>query len=143
MQTQGGGNCANALTAAARLGLVPTIVTKIGSDGIGDSILAELEGDGVDTSHVLRAANAPSPFTYIIVDRLGTAIGSKRFTVQTCASSTCMLLSLHNQCDSRHGLAVAALQPHACRCGAWCMMLCSTTSLPCACVSAGCAATPE
>lgn len=28
-QTQGGGNCANALTAAARLGLAPTIVTKV------------------------------------------------------------------------------------------------------------------
>lgn len=29
-QTQGGGNCANALTAAARLGLYPTLVTKVG-----------------------------------------------------------------------------------------------------------------
>jgi hypothetical protein len=30
LQVQGGGNCANALTAAARLGLSPTIVTKVG-----------------------------------------------------------------------------------------------------------------
>lgn len=37
---QGGGNCGNALTAAARLGLHPTIVTKIGGDGVGDGILA-------------------------------------------------------------------------------------------------------
>jgi hypothetical protein len=29
VQVQGGGNCANALTAAARLGLSPTIVTKV------------------------------------------------------------------------------------------------------------------
>lgn len=29
LQVQGGGNCANALTAAARLGLKPTIVTKV------------------------------------------------------------------------------------------------------------------
>lgn len=28
-QVQGGGNCANALTAAARLGLRPTIVSKV------------------------------------------------------------------------------------------------------------------
>jgi hypothetical protein len=28
LEVQGGGNCANALTAAARLGLSPTIVTK-------------------------------------------------------------------------------------------------------------------
>lgn len=30
LETQGGGNCANALTAAARLGLSPVIVTKVG-----------------------------------------------------------------------------------------------------------------
>eukprot|EP00882_Tetradesmus_deserticola_P005402 GHRQ01005685.1.p1 GENE.GHRQ01005685.1~~GHRQ01005685.1.p1 ORF type:complete len:493 (+),score=89.17 GHRQ01005685.1:314-1792(+) len=68
---QGGGNCANALTAAARLGLSPTLVTKIGGDGLGDGILRELQRDGIDTSLVLRAAGHPSPFTYIIVDRDG------------------------------------------------------------------------
>ncbi|KAK9822274.1 hypothetical protein WJX74_002061 [Apatococcus lobatus] len=72
METQGGGNAGNALTSAARLGLSrPALITKIGSDSVGDQILAELEGDGVDVSHVLRAPNAPSPFTYIIVDREG------------------------------------------------------------------------
>ena len=73
-QTQGGGNCANALTAAARLGLSPALVSKVGGDALGDQILAELAGDGVDTAHVLRAADAPSPFTYIIVDRQGAAV---------------------------------------------------------------------
>jgi sugar/nucleoside kinase (ribokinase family) len=68
---QGGGNCGNALTAAARLGLAPAILTKIGSDGVGDGILSEFAADGVDTRHVLRASGAPSPFTYIIVDRQG------------------------------------------------------------------------
>ena len=71
MQTQGGGNAGNALTAAARLGLTPALITKIGSDSVGDQILAELEQDGVDTRHVLRAQDAPSPFSYIIVDRQG------------------------------------------------------------------------
>ncbi|KAK9845779.1 hypothetical protein WJX81_002155 [Elliptochloris bilobata] len=71
LEAQGGGNCANALTAAARLGLAPALVSKIGGDAIGDEILAELQGDGVDTSHVMRAADSPSPFTYIIVDRQG------------------------------------------------------------------------
>ena len=124
MQTQGGGNCANALTAAARLGLAPTIVTKIGGDGVGDSILAELERDGVDTSHVLRAANAPSPFTYIIVDRLGAAIDlhAPRYrNVQ--AAPACCSQSTTQVAAWRRGLAVAALQPHACRCSAWCVML--------------------
>ncbi|GLI60496.1 hypothetical protein VaNZ11_002658, partial [Volvox africanus] len=71
LETQGGGNCANALTAAARLGLAPTLVTKIGADGLGDGIISELHRDGIDTAHVLRAEGHPSPFTYIIVDRRG------------------------------------------------------------------------
>ena len=70
-QTQGGGNCANALTAAARLGLSPYIVSKIGDDGIGDGIIAELNEDGVNTDYLIRAQGQPSPFTYIIVDREG------------------------------------------------------------------------
>ena len=70
-QTQGGGNCANALTAAARLGLAPTLVTKLGSDAVGDGIVEELRVDGVDTSLVLRQPGASSPFTYIIVDAEG------------------------------------------------------------------------
>ena len=71
MQTQGGGNCANALTAAARLGLDPWLVSKIGDDGLGDQMLGELKNDGVHTGFVLREPNSPSPFTYIIVDRAG------------------------------------------------------------------------
>lgn len=71
MCCQGGGNCGNALTAAARLGLHATIVSKIGDDGVGDGILAEFQRDAVDTSHMLRAEGSPSPFTYIVVDREG------------------------------------------------------------------------
>ncbi|KAK9811624.1 hypothetical protein WJX72_007184 [[Myrmecia] bisecta] len=72
LETQGGGNCANALTAASRLGLEAHLVSQIGDDGIGEQIIAELEGDGVQTAHVLRAEGSPSPFTYIIVDREGS-----------------------------------------------------------------------
>jgi len=71
LEVQGGGNCGNALTAAARLGLTPTILTKIGDDALGDTIIAEFHRDGIETSGILRAAGAPSPFTYIIVDRQG------------------------------------------------------------------------
>lgn len=70
-QVQGGGNAANALTAAARLGLSPQLLTKIGDDGLGDGIISELQGDGIDTSLILRGSNSPSPFTYIIVDKAG------------------------------------------------------------------------
>jgi sugar/nucleoside kinase (ribokinase family) len=72
LETQGGGNAANALTAAARLGLRPRLVSKVGGDGLADGIAAELRRDGVDDAHVLRASpGTASPFTYIIVDRSG------------------------------------------------------------------------
>ncbi|KAL2635474.1 hypothetical protein R1flu_006953 [Riccia fluitans] len=65
---QGGGNVGNALTAAARLGLSPRIFSKVGKDAAGIRILEELEGDGVDVSHVVVADEGVSPFTYVIVD---------------------------------------------------------------------------
>jgi sugar/nucleoside kinase (ribokinase family) len=71
LEAQGGGNCGNALTAAARLGLSPCIVTKIGDDGLGDGIISEFQRDNIATDCILRASGAPSPFTYIIVDREG------------------------------------------------------------------------
>lgn len=68
LQVQGGGNVGNALTAAARLGLTPRIVTKVADDSLGDEILSELQQEGIDTSHVIVAKGGVSPFTYIIVD---------------------------------------------------------------------------
>ncbi|KAL2634164.1 hypothetical protein R1flu_005643 [Riccia fluitans] len=53
LQAQGDGNVGNALTAAARLGLSPRIFSKVGKDAAGIRILEELEGDGVDVSHVV------------------------------------------------------------------------------------------
>ena len=69
LQVQGGGNCANALTAAARLGLQPALFSKIGGDSNGDAIVSQLQADGVDTAALLRQAGAASPFTYVIVDQ--------------------------------------------------------------------------
>lgn len=71
LQIQGGGNAGNALTAAARLGMKPLLLSKVGDDPMGDVVMRELEDDGVDTSGVIRAAGHPTPFTYIIVDREG------------------------------------------------------------------------
>lgn len=39
LQLQGGGNCANALTGASRLGLRTALITKIGADSIGDTLV--------------------------------------------------------------------------------------------------------
>jgi sugar/nucleoside kinase (ribokinase family) len=71
LEAQGGGNAGNALVAAARLGAAPALVSKIGGDALGDGILAEFAAEGVAADWVLRAHGAPSPFTYIIVDRAG------------------------------------------------------------------------
>lgn len=69
-QTRGGGNCANALTAASRLGTDTYLVTKLGKDSIGDQIVSELEQDGVNTQFVLRD-DGLSSFGYMIVDKQG------------------------------------------------------------------------
>lgn len=71
LQTRGGGNAGNALTAAARLGADCYLVTKLGDDGIGEQIANELSNDGVNLSHVLRAKESVSDFTYLIIDKSG------------------------------------------------------------------------
>ncbi|KAJ0967471.1 hypothetical protein J5N97_024388 [Dioscorea zingiberensis] len=64
----GGGNCGNALTCAARLGLKPRIITKVAEDGNGKTILAEFDRDGVDTSYVAISKEGSSMFSFVIVD---------------------------------------------------------------------------
>ncbi|XP_077227366.1 pfkB-like carbohydrate kinase family protein isoform X4 [Tasmannia lanceolata] len=68
LMVQGGGNAGNALTCAARLGLTSRLISKVADDALGRSLLAELEADGVDTSHIVVSKEGNSPFTYIIVD---------------------------------------------------------------------------
>ena len=70
LQTRGGGNCANALTAASRLGVDACLVTKVGNDSIGQQIVQELQADGVSTEFLLRSQGA-SHFSYMIVDKQG------------------------------------------------------------------------
>lgn len=70
LEVQGGGNCGNALTAASRLGTEPFIITMVGNDAMGDSIVDGLAKEGIRTEHVCHG-EGPSPFTYIIVDRTG------------------------------------------------------------------------
>ncbi|XP_027366077.1 ribokinase-like isoform X1 [Abrus precatorius] len=68
LKVQGGGNAANALTCAARLGLKPRIISKVANDGPGKAVLDELEADGVDTSFFVVSKEGTTPFSYIIVD---------------------------------------------------------------------------
>ena len=66
LETQGGGNCGNALCAAARLGTAPRIVAKVGADAAGAAIRGGLEAEGVDTD-CIAVGGACSPSSYIIV----------------------------------------------------------------------------
>lgn len=100
-QTRGGGNCANALTAAARLGLEPHLVSKVGADSIGNEIEQELLSDGVQTSFLLKATDHPSPFTYIIVDKQGGSLllaPSNCFLMPVIGAQSCKFTMLHIQC---------------------------------------------
>ncbi|KAK7336941.1 hypothetical protein VNO77_17495 [Canavalia gladiata] len=67
-KVQGGGNAGNSLTCVARLGLKPKLISKVGDDAQGNSILEELEADGVDTSFIVVSKGGTSTFSYVLVD---------------------------------------------------------------------------
>lgn len=62
----GGGPAASAAVAIARLGGGVSIVTSLGRDAIGEEIIAELVGHGVDCSAV-RRVDAPSPLSAVVI----------------------------------------------------------------------------
>lgn len=66
-----GGKGANQAVAAARLGGKVVFVCKTGSDLFGDQSEALYRAEGIDTTHVLRDAQAPSGVALISVDRAG------------------------------------------------------------------------
>ncbi|CEM15919.1 unnamed protein product [Vitrella brassicaformis CCMP3155] len=68
LSIEGGGNAGNTCTALSRLGVKCGIITCVGDDSNGQTILNELREDGIDTSLVLTYPGVPSPFTYVIVD---------------------------------------------------------------------------
>ena len=61
---QGGGNCASAMAASARLGAKTGMLAKVGGDKTGDFVIKDLQYNGVDTSHILRGPpDTSSPYT--------------------------------------------------------------------------------
>ncbi len=65
-----GGKGANQAAAAAREGATPVFVGAVGSDAVGDELLADLARAGVDVSHVTHSPG-PSGMALITVDRSG------------------------------------------------------------------------
>ncbi|PSR35625.1 MAG: hypothetical protein C7B44_13230 [Sulfobacillus thermosulfidooxidans] len=56
---------------AARLGLQVGLLATVGKDLLGDMLLSELRGDGIDTSLVLRQPDVPTGGTVVLVDSQG------------------------------------------------------------------------
>lgn len=67
----GGGCAGNASVGVARLGAKAWLATRLGDDLTGDRIVADLEGEGVDTSPTLRLEGIRSPVSAIFVDAAG------------------------------------------------------------------------
>lgn len=66
-----GGPAAVAAIAAARLGSTVRLVAMVGTDPRGDALLADLAGEGVDVSSVVRSGSAGTPVSAILVDDEG------------------------------------------------------------------------
>lgn len=86
MTVCGGGNCANALTAASRLGARCFVGSEVGDDAHGETIARELERDGVDC-RFLTTRPGTSGFTYVLVSR-GENGDRRRTCVHTPGRST-------------------------------------------------------
>ena len=54
--------------AVARLGGAAILASGIGEDEVGDMILTDLEGEGVDTAQVWRRPGGRSAFSSVLVD---------------------------------------------------------------------------
>ena len=61
-EVMGGGAVANALYQATLLGGKTEWIGRLGSDGLGDMIIEDLNSHGIGTRHVRRIADAYSPF---------------------------------------------------------------------------------
>ncbi len=66
-----GGVAANAAIAVARLGGKAQFIGRVGDDGVGSSILADMEAVGVGTDGVLLMEGTSSPMSTILVDQNG------------------------------------------------------------------------
>jgi sugar/nucleoside kinase (ribokinase family) len=93
LDIQGGGNCGNAMTGVARLGLQSRILSTVGTDSPGDAVVAEFQADGVSTEFLQRQEGAATPFTYIIVDEAGVCS-----PICAVSSLNVLLMQMHVRC---------------------------------------------
>jgi len=67
----GGGPASTAAAAAAAMGAGTALWARVGDDAVGDRIVAELAGFGVDVGHVRRLPGARSGLSAVVVDGAG------------------------------------------------------------------------
>jgi len=66
VRVPGVGNAANAVVAAARLGLSTGFVSNVGADDYGREILAMFEKEGIDARHVQMHEDLPTNHDYVL-----------------------------------------------------------------------------
>jgi ribokinase len=71
LQTYGGGKGANAAVAAARAGARVRLIGAVGADDTGAAAVAELAGEGIDTSDIAVLAGESTGVALIVVDHNG------------------------------------------------------------------------
>jgi sugar/nucleoside kinase (ribokinase family) len=71
LSLHGGGCALNTSSALSRLGLRAAVCGKVGADPFGDFLLGLLDERGVDRSGLLRARDAPTSATVVLVDHEG------------------------------------------------------------------------
>ena len=71
LQTIPGGKGANQAVALARLGAQVTLIGKVGEDTFGSELVANLEREGIDITHVRMQAGVASGIALITLDESG------------------------------------------------------------------------
>lgn len=84
VSSQGGGNCASAIVAAARLGLICGMYANIGDDAKGRFCRDDFIRHGVDVSHLSLEPNKTTPFCLCIAE---TSSQTRRFIGQAGTAS--------------------------------------------------------
>jgi len=70
-ETMPGGKGGNQAVAAARLGADVSFVGRVGHDAAGESLVVEFDAEGVDTTHLILDADAPTGLAVITLDASG------------------------------------------------------------------------
>lgn len=65
---QGGGNCMNTLVGLSRLGVNCSMISRIGTDSIGDEVMAILEQEGIGTEYMEQECDS-TPFSFNLIDQ--------------------------------------------------------------------------